>query len=59
MRVHQSNLVIALSRAITVQENQEHLRGYTRDSGFLGGLRDVLSHIEKGGQIEIIVDEPK
>ncbi len=54
MNVHQSNLVAALKVAIAAREKVEKEAGYTFDSGFVGGMKDVLKHVAAGGQICII-----
>lgn len=54
MQVHKENLAAALRVAINAREEAEKRAGYTGDSGFVAGLRDVLKHIEAGGQIQII-----
>ena len=54
MNVHQSNLISALRLAIQDREKVEKAAGYTFDSGFTGGLKEVLKHVEAGGQLNIL-----
>jgi hypothetical protein len=52
--MRKSNLASALAIAIESRVAEEKKLGYTRDSAFVGGLRDILRAIELRQTIEIV-----
>ena len=57
MNVHQSNLLQALHIAIQNREAIEKAAGYNFDTIYTSGLKQLLKHIQEGGQIYIIPAE--
>ncbi len=54
MNVQQTNLLLALNRAIRDQERAEKDMGYTSDSALLSGWREMYVRVAAGCQIVII-----
>lgn len=56
MKVYRSNLQNALYIAIKRQDEDEKERGYSTDSAFLAGLKEIYTALSKGENLEIIFD---
>lgn len=54
MKIHASNLMIALDLAIVAQEEDETERGFTSHSAMLQGWIDLRMALAKGEHIQII-----
>lgn len=51
--IMKQNLIIALNFAISEQEKEESLRGYTTNSALLKGWKQNLKCLLEGGELEI------